>query len=139
VLGPYTGTTTSSESAWQEFTVVCDPTPLSSTLTLAPTPSEYELITECIFWHNSFEFWFNDQLIAKDPVVLTPQQSVFVYLTWDGVCADNYTIWNATVAKPISSNPEHGTSSLLTADSEISDGPRVFPWCVHFTRTLLLI
>eukprot|EP00928_Gymnodinium_smaydae_P064692 TRINITY_DN47962_c0_g1_i1.p1 TRINITY_DN47962_c0_g1~~TRINITY_DN47962_c0_g1_i1.p1 ORF type:complete len:319 (+),score=31.40 TRINITY_DN47962_c0_g1_i1:68-1024(+) len=47
---------------------------------MAPTQ-----ITGHIYCDNYFEFYFNGQLIAKDPLTFTPHNAVSVSFTWDGV------------------------------------------------------
>lgn len=42
-------------------------------------------ITGHIYCDNYFEFYFNGQLIAKDPLTFTPHNAVSVSFTWDGV------------------------------------------------------
>lgn len=50
----------------------------------AVTAAEETIITGTIFCDNYFEFYFNGDLIMKDPLDFTPNQAVNVSFTWDG-------------------------------------------------------
>lgn len=51
-----------------------------------------EIITGTIFCDNYFEFWFNGNLVAKDPLAFAPHQAVEVEFAWDGVSDKTYAI-----------------------------------------------
>lgn len=49
-------------------------------------------ITGYIYCDNYFEFYFNGQLIKKDPLTFTPHNAVKVSFTWDGTSPKVYAI-----------------------------------------------
>mmetsp|Transcript_34054 Transcript_34054/g.47195 ORF Transcript_34054/g.47195 Transcript_34054/m.47195 type:complete len:355 (-) Transcript_34054:194-1258(-) len=51
-----------------------------------------ETITGHIYCDNQFEFFFNGQLIASDPLLFTPHQAVAVSFEYDGVSSKTYAI-----------------------------------------------
>lgn len=50
------------------------------------------IITGTIYCDNYFEFYFNGELIAKDPMTFIPHQAVEVSFEWDGVSDKEYAI-----------------------------------------------
>lgn len=57
-----------------------------------PTPDLSETITGLIYCDNQFEFYFNGELVATDPLDFRPHQAVNVSFTWDGVSDKVYAI-----------------------------------------------
>jgi len=51
-----------------------------------------QTITGYIYCDNYFEFWFNGELVAKDPMTFTPHNAVQVSFEWDGVSDKEYAI-----------------------------------------------
>lgn len=59
---------------------------------LAVSVNSEEIITGTIFCDNYFEFWFNGELIVKDPFEFAPHNAVNVSFIWDGVSDKTYAI-----------------------------------------------
>eukprot|EP01060_Flectonema_neradi_P032168 TRINITY_DN5069_c0_g1_i1.p1 TRINITY_DN5069_c0_g1~~TRINITY_DN5069_c0_g1_i1.p1 ORF type:complete len:264 (+),score=56.13 TRINITY_DN5069_c0_g1_i1:106-897(+) len=96
----------------------------SAALIAAATSAAAETITGTIFCDNQFEFYFNGQLIASDPVHFTPHQAVEVSFEWDGISDKVYAIHCQDYASSsgyeyIENNPALGDGSLI---AEFSDG-----------------
>jgi hypothetical protein len=51
-----------------------------------------QTITGTIYCDNYFEFWFNGQLVAKDPINFVPHNAVGVSFEWDGTSDKEYAI-----------------------------------------------
>jgi hypothetical protein len=84
-----------------------------------------ETITGYIYCDNYFEFYFNGELIAKDPIGFTPHQAVKVTFEYDGVAEKTYAIMCQDYASAsgyeytATNRPQLGDGSLL---AEFSDG-----------------
>jgi len=59
---------------------------------LVPISLSAETITGTNYCDNYFEFYFNGELIKKDPMTFTPHQAVEVTFDWDGTSDKHYAI-----------------------------------------------
>jgi hypothetical protein len=75
-----------------------------------------ETITGTIYCDNYFEFFFNGELVAKDPVFFTPHNGVKVSFEWDGVSDKTYAIMCQDFAT------ESGYEYIETRSPQIGDG-----------------
>lgn len=69
-----------------------------------------------IYCDNYFEFWFNGELIAKDPLFFTPHQAVKVSFDWDGTSDKHYAIMCQDYAT------ESGYEYTLKAEPNLGSG-----------------
>jgi hypothetical protein len=82
-------------------------------------------ITGYIYCDNYFEFYFNGQLIKKDPLTFTPHQAVKVSFEYDGNSSKTYAIMCQDFATDTgyeytnTDRPQLGDGALL---AEFSDG-----------------
>jgi len=96
-----------------------------SVLSLLLNVGNSETITGYIYCDNYFEFYFNGQLIKKDPLDFTPHQAVKVSFEYDGTSSKTYAILCQDYASDSgyeyieTSKPQLGDGALL---AEFSDG-----------------
>ena len=95
-------------------------------------------ITGHIYCDNYFEFYFNGELIATDPLTFTPHNAVAVSFSWDGTSDRHYAIMCQDFAS--SSGYEYtGTSSPQLGDGALmayfSDGTSTSSSWKTFTAT----
>uniref|UniRef100_A0A7S1ND03 Uncharacterized protein n=1 Tax=Eutreptiella gymnastica TaxID=73025 RepID=A0A7S1ND03_9EUGL len=86
---------------------------------LALTYAGAVTITGHIYCDNYFEFFFNGNLIKKDPLTFTPHQAVKVSFEWDGTSDKTYAIMCQDFATPsgyeytATSSPQLGDGALI--------------------------
>ncbi|CAB9508911.1 expressed unknown protein [Seminavis robusta] len=89
-----------------------------------------ETITGIIYCDNYFEFYFNGELIQKDPMTFTPHNAVEVSFGWDGVSDKHYAILCQDYASESGyeyidgGRPQLGDGALI---AEFSDGTVTTP------------
>ena len=75
-----------------------------------------ETITGKIYCDNYFEFYFNGELVATDPMTFTPHQAVAVSFEWDGTSNKEYAIMcacaEAVVAHSVVATLAHSDGRL---------------------------
>mmetsp|Transcript_50262 Transcript_50262/g.114186 ORF Transcript_50262/g.114186 Transcript_50262/m.114186 type:complete len:756 (-) Transcript_50262:424-2691(-) len=75
-----------------------------------------QTITGHIYCDNYFEFWFNGELVAKDPMTFTPHNAVQVSFEWDGVSDKEFAIMCMDYAST------SGYEYTETTSAQIGDG-----------------
>ena len=95
-------------------------------------------ITGHIYCDNYFEFYFNGQLVKKDPMTFTPHQAVKVSFDWDGTSDRTYAIMCQDFATPSgyeytsTSSPQLGDGALI---AYFNDGTATTKdWKVFITK-----